>query len=262
MLPALIVATYLFLSGQLRRVAGFFNVTGIGLYLLIAAPWYLAISLREPGYAYDFFIHHNLRRYTGHSFRHNLPGIIYVPVLLVGLLPWAVYLPAVVSRYFPRRWCNRAERPELLMLWLTAIVIVVFFSFSGTKLLGYILPAIPPLAVLTGALIAEWIESVHPDRKMNRAGQALTFTILITLLVVTGAEIWLGCIDFWIVIPAGVSGLALWQMGYAIRRDRRRGFVVWAFRGIIIILLFCVRSYCNDRVRAAECEGSCEVSSA
>jgi 4-amino-4-deoxy-L-arabinose transferase-like glycosyltransferase len=198
----------------------------------------VAISLREQGYAYDFFIHHNLERYTGHSFRHNLPSIIYVPVLLVGLLPWAVYLPAVFSRYFPRRWRNRAERPELLMLWLTAIVTVVFFSFSGTKLPGYILPAFPPLAVLTGALVAEWSASGQSDKQMSNGARSLMSAILIILAVLTGAEIWMGCIDFWIVIPVGVSGLAVWQMAYSIRRDRRRGFVVWAFSGIIIILLF------------------------
>lgn len=237
-LPVLIVMVYFLLSRQTGRIKGFFNIPGIGLYLLIAAPWYVAISLREPGYAYDFFIHHNLERYAGYSFKHHWPGIIYIPIVLAGLLPWTVYLPAVFARYFPRRWRSRAERPELLMLWLTVIVIVVFFSFSGTKLPSYILPAIPPLAVLTGTLIAEWIEPAHPDRKMSVAAGAFTFTVLMILLVLTGAEIWLGCIDPWIVVPAGVGGLAVWRMAEAIRRDQRRGFVVWAFGGIIIILLF------------------------
>ena len=239
-LPMLIVVAYLLISRQPRRLLGILHPLGIGLYLLIATPWYIAISLAEPGYACEFFVQQNLFRYVGAgNLGHQWPGIIYIPILLAGLLPWTIYLPGAVVRYFPRRWQQLKQHSEFLLLWLTALVTVVFFGFSTTKLPTYILLTFPPLAVLIAGLIAEWISSPAPDLLARHGARALLTTVLIiALLILIGAEVYLQSLDFWIVLPISISIFAAWRMYASLVRDNRRRLVGWALAAIIAMFTF------------------------
>ncbi|NIA07025.1 MAG: hypothetical protein GWP14_05225 [Actinobacteria bacterium] len=239
-LPMLIVIVYLLVSGQSRRLLGMFHPLGIGLYLLIAAPWYVAISLAEPGYAYEFFVQQNLFRYVGAgNLGHKWPGILYVPILLAGLLPWTIYLPGAVVRYFPRRWQQLKQHSEFLLLWLIALVTVVFFSFSTTKLPSYILLTFPPLAILIGGLIAEWISTPAPDLLLRHSARALlTAVLVIAPLILIGTEVYLQSLDLWIVLPIGISVFAAWRMYASLVRDNRRMLVGWGLVGIIAMFTF------------------------
>jgi len=241
LLPALVVAAYLLLSEQPKRFFGLFHPAGITLYLLIAAPWYVAISLSEPGYAYEFFIRQNLVRYGGFALgRHALPGVIYIPVLLAGLLPWTIYLPGACTRYFPRRWRRRNARPELLFLWSAALVPLAFFMFSKTTLANYILPVFPPLAVMIGAILANWIVSHKPDKLMKLGAQALTVAVLAVPLLPVAAEIHLANIDPWIAIPVGASVVALLAMRESLRHAKRGQFVGWAIAAVVVTYAFLI----------------------
>jgi 4-amino-4-deoxy-L-arabinose transferase-like glycosyltransferase len=131
---------------------------GIVVYLAVALPWYVAVQLRVPEFFRVFIVEHNFSRYTSDLFRHRQPIWYYAPVLLLSLLPWtAPALAAVVSAV--RQWIGRrtsapeggGELPVFLLIW--AAVPVVFFTFSGSKLPGYILPAVLPLAIL----LANWL---------------------------------------------------------------------------------------------------------
>jgi len=225
-LPALVLLTYFLLSRQYRRVGGFFRPAGVCLYLLIALPWYLAVALKHGEFAYEFIVRQNLLRFAGGGqFGHTWPGILYVPVLLVGLLPWTIFLPGAVIRYFPRRWGRRDENPTLLMLWLAALVPLVFFSFSRTKLVSYILPVFPPLAVLMAGLVAGWIGSARPDRLMRHGARALWIIVLLLPLVPAGLEVWLGTAGPWLAVPVAVTILAAVVMRQRLVRGHRAGFV-------------------------------------
>ncbi len=137
---------------------------GVLLYLLMVLPWYLAVQRRNPQFFREFFIQHNLERYTTNLYQHHQPAYFYLVVLLIGLMPWtALALRALwdailnsvaewKARRAPRRYIGHSRAgdafPEFLVLW--AAFPILFFSFSGSKLPGYILPSIPPLAILTG----------------------------------------------------------------------------------------------------------------
>ncbi len=236
-LPVLIILSWLILSRRYRQIIKFFYLPGITLYLLIAAPWYVAISLREPNYVYEFFIHHNLERYAGNSLGHHWPGILYIVILLGGLLPWTVYFPAAIEKYFPRRWRTRADSPLILLLWLSAIVTILFFSFSRTKMAGYIVPAFPPLAVLMGGLIGEWISADAMNKAMKNAGKGFVVTLSIMLAFLIGLEIYLKSIDLWIFIPAAIIIFSVWQMIKYLRTDHQTRFIIWMFAGITTLYL-------------------------
>ena len=158
-------------------------IPGIVLYLLMVLPWYIEVQRRNPSVFREFFLQHNLERYTSNLYQHHQPAWYYLIVLILGLMPWtALAFRALVDglqvslaewkvRHKPQRYLGHTRAgdafPEFLVLW--TLFPVVFFSFSGSKLPGYILPAIPPLAILTGDYlfrirrngIPEWLLNTH-----------------------------------------------------------------------------------------------------
>ena len=137
---------------------------GVLLYLVMVLPWYIAVQRRNPTFYKLFFLEHNLERFATNRYQHHQPFWYYLAVLLIGLMPWTVIaFRALVDsidvsiaewkvRHNPRRYLGHSRAgdafPEFLVLW--ALFPIVFFSFSGSKLPGYILPSIPPLTILTG----------------------------------------------------------------------------------------------------------------
>ena len=139
-------------------------IPGVLLYLLMVLPWYIAVQRRNPTFLNEFFWKHNLERYTTDLYHHHQPFFYYLIVLIIGLMPWtALALRALADgietsiaewkvRFKPKRYVGHVRAgdafPEFLVLW--TLFPILFFSFSGSKLPGYILPSIPPLAILTG----------------------------------------------------------------------------------------------------------------
>jgi 4-amino-4-deoxy-L-arabinose transferase-like glycosyltransferase len=126
------------------------TVLAWGVYLTVVlclvAPWYAAVMLREPCFGHQFFVDQHLRRFFGEVY-HSRPVWFYAPVLLAGCLPWSL-LAVPVGRLLLSRPA-RADRPPALgffVLW--ASWVVLFFSFSRGKLPTYVLPALPPIALL------------------------------------------------------------------------------------------------------------------
>jgi 4-amino-4-deoxy-L-arabinose transferase-like glycosyltransferase len=137
---------------------------GMTLYLAMVLPWFIAVQKRNPNFLHIFFLEHNLERFATNRFEHQQAFWFYLPIVLLALTPWAVIAIAAFSdavRGSIAEWrARRAKRhymgnfragdafPEFLVIW--ALVPIVFFSFSQSKLPGYILPSIPPLTILTG----------------------------------------------------------------------------------------------------------------
>ncbi|SNT15063.1 4-amino-4-deoxy-L-arabinose transferase [Granulicella rosea] len=137
---------------------------GIVLYLVMVLPWYIAVQRRNPTFYRTFFVEHNLERFATNRYQHHQPPWFYLAVLLIGLMPWTVIaIRALIDaiqvsiaewkvRHKPQRYLGHTRAgdafPEFLVLW--ALFPILFFSFAGSKLPGYILPSIPPLTILTG----------------------------------------------------------------------------------------------------------------
>jgi len=137
---------------------------GVMLYLAMVLPWFIAVQKRNPNFLRVFFLQHNLERFATNRFQHEQAFWFYLPIVLLALTPWAVLAIAAFSdavRQSVAEWRARRAKyhymgnfragdafPEFLVLW--ALVPIVFFSFSDSKLPGYILPSIPPLTILTG----------------------------------------------------------------------------------------------------------------
>jgi 4-amino-4-deoxy-L-arabinose transferase-like glycosyltransferase len=141
-LPVLSIVLFLAWNRELRGALGRFHVIpGLALTMLIAAPWFVAMTIREPGFFDFYFIGEHVRRVFETDYSHSEAFYFYLPVLAIGLLPWSMLVPFLTWRSLPK---NPARRFCLI----AAAVTLIAFSCASAKLIPYILPAIPPLAVL------------------------------------------------------------------------------------------------------------------
>src|SRR5208283_2623434 len=125
---------------------------GIALYALVVLPWFVAVQRANPEFFRVFLLEHNLARYATDFYRHKQAFWFYIPIALIGLIPWTVFvITAIVDAV--RDWRFSVTEPQgkedlrtFLALWF--LLPIVFFSLSQSKLPGYILPAIPAGTIL------------------------------------------------------------------------------------------------------------------
>jgi len=155
-LAALIIVVFAVVGRETRLIARTLWLPGILLFLAVALPWYVAVQLRNPQFLREFILQHNLGRFATNMYHHRQPFWYFVPVLLLGVMPWtALVIAGWVEAV--RGWRERPARREdtlskFLLIW-TAVVIV-FFSISASKLPGYILPAVPACTLLAADCVS------------------------------------------------------------------------------------------------------------
>jgi 4-amino-4-deoxy-L-arabinose transferase-like glycosyltransferase len=117
---------------------------GLALLVVIAAPWFIAISLRHTEFFNYFFIKQEFTRFLVNKYDRYQPWWFFLAITLAGLFPWVAFLP--FSRAGWRELGSRKAAERFLLCWVA--VILVFFSVSHSKLPLYILPIFPALALL------------------------------------------------------------------------------------------------------------------
>jgi|KBSSwiStaDraftv2_1062776.scaffolds.fasta_scaffold32680_2 4-amino-4-deoxy-L-arabinose transferase-like glycosyltransferase len=150
-LPGMVLVVYSAVTRDFAVWRRLHIASGAILALALATPWFAMVSLRNPEFAHFFFIHEHFQRYLTNVHHRDGAWWYFVPQLLVGFLPWLGLSPGVaaVVRDDAR---GKGFRPGVLLAaW--ALTIFVFFSFSGSKLPGYIVPIYPALAILGAAAL-------------------------------------------------------------------------------------------------------------
>jgi len=127
-------------------------LVALAIGLLMAVPWVWAVSQRVPNFLRTFLLNENLARFSGGADYHDpTPFWYYLPVLVVGLLPWPAFL--LWSRVGSAKSEDSSDAMPMRatrFLWLWVAIVVGVFSLSSTKLVTYVLPAFPALALLIG----------------------------------------------------------------------------------------------------------------
>lgn len=188
--------------------------SGSILFLAITAPWFLLVSQRNPEFLEFFFIHEHLQRFTQDAHSRTGPIYYFVPLLLVGILPWFLQIPgAVIEAWRERR--REFSAGWLLVCWF--VVIFAFFSVSRSKLPGYIIPIFPALALLIG----------------NRLDQLLGHTNSMTLawkLQALGFAL-LGCVGFFFLDAIGKQARPDEIEAYA-------QYAYWVISALLVLIIF------------------------
>lgn len=120
---------------------------GLPLLLLLTVPWFVTVSLANPEFPRFFFIHEHFERFLTRAHGRYQPGWYFVPILLLGILPWLVTLLSALRQ----AWQDKKSgfHPQRFLLAWVGFTFV-FFSVSGSKLPSYILPLFPAAALLMG----------------------------------------------------------------------------------------------------------------
>lgn len=164
--PCAIIFVFLLLVGDLRHLLKMRPVSSTLVFLVVAVPWHWLAAVRNPpagqakGFLWFYFVNEHFLRYIGKRYPVDygtFPLLLFWGMILVWLLPWSPFLPQAIRRV-RLRLLNTAERrtsPEaaLLLFFVWAIVILLFFSFS-TRQEYYLAPALPGICLLLGHWLA------------------------------------------------------------------------------------------------------------
>lgn len=132
----------------------------VTIYVIITAPWFVLAARRNSEFLRFFFIHEHLDRYL-ESAEHGWGWYFFVMVLIAGMWPWICFVPMGLRELARAPGADAEAGPgrrdargalRFLLWWFG--IILVFFSIPRSKLGSYILPAIPPLAIIAGYAIA------------------------------------------------------------------------------------------------------------
>jgi len=147
-------------------------------FCLTALPWYLLCAARNPEFVRTFLFLHNIERYLAPVFRHEQPFWFFGPVLLLGLLPWTVLLAGVARNAARIRQQKDWTNSPWIFFACWAIFPVLFFSFSKSKLPGYVLPSAMVLALLLAHSAGRIIEEKDGFGRWLLVGIGGTFVAL------------------------------------------------------------------------------------
>ena len=146
-IPAMVFVAYSISTWDWKIWTRLRLFSGAIVFLLITAPWFILVAQRNPEFLEFFFIHEHLQRFTQDAHSRTGPIYYFVPLLLIGIIPWVLQIPgALVQAWQERR--REFSSGWLLVCWF--VVIFAFFSMSRSKLPGYIIPIFPALALLIG----------------------------------------------------------------------------------------------------------------
>lgn len=141
-LPAWVIGPWLLWQGRWRQLLRLLHPLGLLAAALVAAPWFIAVQSRYPGFFDYFFMEQHFRRFAQSDFNNVQPFWFFLVVLPVLTLPWSARLPQLL-----RRAWSRADPQTGLYVWWVAAVLV-FFSLPSSKIVGYVLPALAPWCML------------------------------------------------------------------------------------------------------------------
>jgi len=155
LLPTLVLGVFNGLDRRTGWLKRYFAPLNLLVFFGVVLPWFIGVTRVRPDFAYYGIIEESFHRFTNASFSRTGPFYYYGLVMLGGFYAWSVLVPeAAVAAWRWRLGWSRADR--LFVVW--AIVVVLFFSVSKSKLPGYILTAVIALGVLTARLFAAAFE--------------------------------------------------------------------------------------------------------
>jgi 4-amino-4-deoxy-L-arabinose transferase-like glycosyltransferase len=184
-LPGMVVVAWLLALRRPRLLLSLLWWPAMLLFVIVAAPWFVAMQLRFPQFADYFFVVQHFKRFAQVGFNNAQPFWFYPAILAVLTFPWMFWLPAAARRGY---WADEQLGPVRLLMWLWLGLVTLFFSLPQSKLVGYILPATAPLAFLIGDGIASRSADSPRVRRLWQASAAVAVAVCVAAVVVGGLK--------------------------------------------------------------------------
>jgi 4-amino-4-deoxy-L-arabinose transferase-like glycosyltransferase len=215
-------------------------LTGSAVAAAICLPWFW-LAFHQNGYSFisTFFLNHNIARYVTGIHHHSQPFYYFLPILIALLFPWSGWVILLIKSPIKELHRRREWDPGMIFLFSWALFPIIFFSFSDSKLAGYILPSLPPIALILGVRFSRLIdENSGKSRQMQigmyfSLGFSLAFAIAAPIYFQKeyenpGIGLLLGTVA---LIPSLIAfGIGRWG-------KRTRIFEVFVIQGLLMILV-------------------------
>ncbi|HUN00460.1 MAG: hypothetical protein B7X12_08965 [Halothiobacillus sp. 20-53-49] len=181
-LPGMVITFWLLWNRRFTHLYQLISLPGLAVFLAIVLPWFVLMELKFPGFLHYTFIYQQFDRYLDSSFNNPQPLYFYVMILFGGLLPWAVGMLLLGLYPNTRKQLQITDKSlkSLGLIWLASIL--VFFSIPTSKLIGYILPTVPAIALLLAMLLEQALQ-----RSAHEPANARRWQLRITAMAMIGA---------------------------------------------------------------------------
>lgn len=180
-LPGAVIFLWVLLLNRWRALWPFYPLVGTVVLLAIAAPWHIYAARANPDFLNFYFYHEHWLRFTTRIHGRYEPWWFFLPVLLVGLFPWVYFTGPAVREALAGGWKARRAHSENWFFLIWVVFIMAFFSKSQSKLIPYILPVFPAIAVLMGPSLSR-IWSSGSASPIRRAAWGFIVSALLLLV--------------------------------------------------------------------------------
>ncbi len=180
--PGAILGCWMLLTDRIKLIKQMHLIRGSLLFLAISLPWYILAQRANPEFLHYFFITQQVTRFLSHAnFNNQAPFWFYLPIILIGFFPWTSFLLQALWQACQRIWQAREQAQIELFLLLWIAIILIFFSIPASKIVGYILPLFPALALLTARYLSEAWDFTKPFC----LGLFAVFSLIMTVLLLS-----------------------------------------------------------------------------
>jgi 4-amino-4-deoxy-L-arabinose transferase-like glycosyltransferase len=186
MLSGAIALAWLIASRRGRDAVHIPWLTCAAIFGAITLPWFVLAAMRNPGFIHFLLVHEHFERYLASS-EHGWGPLFFVPIVVGGTWPWIVFAPAAVRRIRDTTAAVH-ERSALLFVMIWFIAVFVFFSIPRSKLGLYVLPGVPPLAILAGYGLSR-LAAANDLRRRRALGWFAASNLVIATAAVIAIEV-------------------------------------------------------------------------
>lgn len=182
--PVLIIGAWITLLWRWDILKKMYLPSGILIFSLTVLPWYYLVQRANPEFLHYFFVTQQFTRFTSMAvFNNKTVAWFYVPVVLIGFFPWTIFLIAALSENLIALYKNAKAHAITLFLVLWTIIIFAFFSTPHSKIITYILPIFPALALIVGNYLSDHWETYSEKKLFREKIIFLVSSILMSIIL-------------------------------------------------------------------------------
>ena len=244
--PFAILTLWLLISKRVWDILKLFSPVGLFILIAIVSPWIILVQRANKDFLWFFFVREHFLRYTTDIHERDQSILFYLPVVVLGILPWVAYLIQAIQAKRMGLYNVAFKRTNLSFLVTWIVFIFAFFSVSSSKLVPYIAPLFLPIAVILGHLFRGYDEQAwRPMRKMTDklyhhlpiVLQSMLFITLLLLplflkdhtnlgrdLVIIQSYNWI-----WLILPAIIIQLLMIFLPEMIKRRFNSGWFLTTY---------------------------------
>jgi len=230
--PGLILFTWILFTKQWQLVKQLNLLNGTMLIIALNVPWLIFVQHQLPDFFNFYFIEQQVARYATPIANREMHILNYCLIFLLGLYPWVIFLPQSILQILPHKWTDRTKHKIELYFLIWPVVIFLFFAKSHSILAPYLLPVVPPIAIL----IALYLDSIYAKTitKNNQRSliifMVINFVVAVTFILLAYFNVIekpRSFLSFTLKILPLFLGIVL--VGYGLKR--------WSMKQILITLL-------------------------